>query len=264
MPGPHSKFLLVTRIGFAARGLMYILVAWLTLRLGRGEDAGPALAYLQTGAGKAVLAAMARGFGAYGAWRLLDEGLDMEQRGTGPKALIVRLSHAGSGLIHLWLGFKTAKLALGGHAQGGSSEAAENGAAVAIAFPSGHVLLLAAAAIVLCVAIAQLSHAIRLSFLKHLTPEARRKWWVKVAGAGGYAARGIIFAMAAWLLYRAAIDRSPAEAGGLGDALTNLNDAIRNGVAAGLALFGSYSLIEAWFRILKDPQVKARVKEALP
>jgi hypothetical protein len=263
VPGSQSKFLLLTRIGFAARGLMYLLVAYLTFRLGRGADSGAALSYLKTGPGRAVLAAMAVGFAAYAAWRVIDAALDMEHRGNGAKALIVRISHAGSGVIHGWLGFKTAKLALGGSAQGGSSEAAENGATTAMQWPGGDWLLLVAAGIILFVAGVQFSHAVRRKFLRHLRGAARDKWWVNLAGIGGYAARGIIFAMAAWLLYRASMDHAPAEAGGLGDALTLMHDSVRAAVAAGLALFGSYSLIEAWYRIIPDPKVKRRVEAAV-
>jgi hypothetical protein len=263
VPDPQSKFLLLTRIGFAARGVMYLLVAYLTLRLGRGADSGAVLAYLNSGAGRALLAGMAAGFAAYAAWRIIDAALDIEHRGNGAKALIIRISHAGSGLVHGWLGFKTAKLALGGSAQGGSGEVAENGAATAMQWPGGDWLLLVAAGIVLFVAGVQLSHAVRRKFLRHLRGGARDKWWINFAGVGGYAARGIIFAMAAWLVYRASMDHAPEEAGGLGDAMTMMNSSLRVAVAAGLALFGSYSLIEAWYRIIPNPRVKRRVQAAV-
>lgn len=262
MPATDSKFLLLTRIGFAARGLMYLLVAYLAVRLGRARDASEALEYL-TGAGRAVLAAMAVGFAAYAAWRLLDAALDCEHRGTSLKALGVRIAHAGSGVIHAALGFKAARMALGGSSQGGSSETAESGAATALALPGGDWLLTAAAAVLAGVAIVQFSHALRGRYLRHLRAEARGKWWVVAAGSGGYTARGIIFGMAAWLLYRASAGGSAAEAGGLGDALVNLPGPLRTAVAAGLALFGAYSLIEAWYRMIVDPKVKERLKEAV-
>ena len=263
MPATDSKFLLLTRVGFAARGIMYLLVAYLAVRLGRAKDAGEALEYVSSGAGRAMLAAMAVGFAAYAAWRLLDAALDCEHRGKGLKALGVRIAHAGSGLIHGALGFKTAKLAMGGSSHGGSSETAETGAATALTLPGGDWLLTAAAAILVGVAVVQFSHAVRRRYLRHLRPEARGKWWVIAAGSAGYAARGIIFGMAAWLLYRASADGIAAEAGGLGDALVNLPGPLRTAVAAGLALFGVYSLIEAWYRMIVDPKVKERVKEAV-
>lgn len=255
-----SGFLLLTRIGFAARGLMYLLVAYFAVRLGRAEDAGEALAHLRTGPGFAMLAGMALGFVAYGIWRLVDAGFDVEGLGNGVKGAGVRLAHAGSGFIHLWLGFKTIRLALGdAAAKGGSSEAAESGAATAMTLPGGDLLLIAAAAILLAVAANQLVKAARRRFLRHLTPAAQRKPWVIFLGVAGYAARGLLFATAAWLLYRSQAEHSPAAAGGLGDALTNLPGLFRILAAAGLAMFGAYSLIEARYRVIRDPQVVHRV-----
>ena len=258
-----SNFLRLTRIGFAARGLMYLLVAYLALRLGRAEDAGEALEYLNSGAGRAVLAAMAVGFAAYGLWRLVDAAFDVEHPGGGAKRAIVRIGHAGSGILHLWLGYKSAKLALGGASQGGSSEAAENGAATAMTYPGGDLLLIAAAALLLIIAAAQWRSALQQRFCRHLDARARDKLWVKLVGMAGYAARGTLLAVAAWLLYRAAVDHRPAEAGGVGDALMNLPGGLQMLVAAGLAMFGAFSLIEAWYRIIPEPEVGHRLKEAV-
>jgi hypothetical protein len=258
-----SHFLLLTRVGFVARGLMYLLVAYLTLWVGRAEDAGEALAHLRRGGSAILLAAMAVGFGAYGVWRLVDAALDVEHRGHGAKGAMVRLSHAGSGIIHLGLGFKAARLTLGdAAAHGGSSQAAEDGAATAMTLPGGDLLLFAAASILLIMAGNQLLKAVRRRFLRHLIADAQRKPWVILIGIAGHAARAVLFAVAAWLLYRAAIDHSAAEAGGLGDALTNLPGLYRTLVAAGLAMFGAYSLIEARYRVIPDPHIGARVAEA--
>ena len=258
-----SAFLLLTRIGFAARGLLYLLVAYLTVWVGRTEDAGEALAHLRSGGSVILLAAMAVGFGAYGVWRLVDAAIDTEHRGNGLKGAGIRLSHAGSGAIHLGLGFKAVRLALGdSSARGGSSQAAEDGAATAMTYPGGDALLFAAAAILLAMATNQLIKAARRRFLRHLTPAAQRKRWVILIGVAGYAARGVLFAVAAWLLYRATMDHAPSEAGGLGDALTNLPGLYRNLVAAGLAMFGTYSLIEARYRIIREPHIARRVAEA--
>jgi hypothetical protein len=66
-----KAFEAVTRLGFAARGLMYGAIGWLAFRSGRTEDASGVLAYLASGAGAAVVAVMAVGFFSYAAWRLL-------------------------------------------------------------------------------------------------------------------------------------------------------------------------------------------------
>jgi hypothetical protein len=258
-----SAFLLLARAGFVARGLMYLLVAWLALRLGRGEDAGEALAYLGSGSGRAVLGAMAVAFAGYAAWRLVDAALDTQERGSDAKALGKRLIAAGSFCIHAGLAFSAARLALG-HASsgGGSSRTAESGAATALHLPGGEALLLAAAAVLAGVAVAQIAMGVRLRFLHHMTAQAERHLWVKALGAVGYCARGLIFAAAAWLMARAALDHAPGEAGGLGDALGAMRGPVRAAAAAGLGLFGLFSLVEAWFRDIRDPKLGERAKRA--
>lgn len=263
MDAPRQGFLTLTRVGFAARGIMYLLVAWMAVRLGRAEDAGRALAYLGSGRGRILLAAMAAGFAAYGVWRLADAGFDFERRGDDWKKLAVRAGGAGSGLIHLGLAFTAARLALGsGGGGGGSSRKAEAGASIALGFPGGNVVLLIAAGILLGAAGFQVAKAVRRKFLEHLRTDVRDRWWVLAAGCGGYAARGAVFATAAWLLFRAGTDRRAGEAGGLGDALRALPHAAETAVAAGLALFGIFCLIEAWYRILPMRDVKRDVKAA--
>jgi len=256
-----SPFLLLARAGFVARGIMYLLVAWLALRVGRSEDAGGALAYLGTGGGRAVLAAMALGFAGYAAWRLVDAALDTSGRGSDLKGIGKRLVAAGSGVIHCGLAVSAARLALGGHRSGGgSSRTAETGAATVIHFPGGEALLLAAAAVLAGVAVVQIALGVRLRFMRHLSPEAERHLWIKAVGAIGYCARGLIFAAAAWLMFRASADHAPSEAGGLGDSLAALPALARAAAAGGLALFGLFSLIEARFRRMPEPHLKGRAK----
>lgn len=260
MSSVSPSFLLLTRIGFAARGLLYLIVGWLALRAGRAEDAGGALNWLAGEAGGLVLGALALGFLAYGIWRVADAAFDTQGKGDDAKGIAGRLAGAASGLIHLGLAFSAAKLALGDGAAGNSSDSAESGAATAMSLPGGEALLMIAAAILAVAGIAQFAIAVGRRFCKHLSPEARRRWWVLAAGIGGHAARGIIFLAAAWLLLQAGLDQRAEEAGALGDALTSLPGWLRAAVAAGLCLFGAYSLIEARYRIIPDPRVKDRVE----
>jgi hypothetical protein len=263
VPSVSPNFLLLTRIGFAARGLLYLTVGYLALKLGRAEDASGALGYVSHKAGAPVLGALALGFAAYGIWRLADAIFDTQNKGRDAKGLVGRLAGAGSGFIHLGLAFTAAKLALSGRSGSGSSENAESGAATAMSLPGGDLILYAAAAILVVAGFAQLGVAVRRSFCKHLSPEARNRWWVIAAGLGGHAARGIIFLVAAWLVFNATRHHHAEEAGALGDALLSLPGSLRAAVAAGLCLFGAYSLIEARYRIIPDPQVKRRVAGAL-
>ena len=263
VPNASPNFLLLTRIGFAARGLLYLVVGYLALKLGRSEDAGEALDWLRGKTGGMALGAMAFGFAAYGLWRVADAVLDTQGKGKGAKGAIGRVAGAVSGFIHLGLAYTAVKLALGDGSGGNSSEKAESGAATAMSLPGGEALLFAAAAILAVAGVAQIGIALKRGFCKHLSPEARNRWWVIAAGIGGHAARGVIFLAAAWLVLNAGLHHEAEEAGALGDALTSLPDSLRAAAAAGLCLFGIYSLIEARYRIIPDPHVKHRVADAL-
>ena len=259
-----SPFLILTRFGFAARGVLYLLVAYLALWVGRAADAETALEYLNSGAGRALLAGMALGFGGYGVWRLVDAALDLDGQGGDAKGVAVRLAHAGSGFIHSWLAWEASEIVLGSPPDRDEREAAEAGAAAAMGLPGGDLLILAGVAILLAVGAFQLFHAVKRRFLRHLAPPARNKAWVGLTGTLGYAARGAVFIVAAWLLFRAWGAGSPDAAGGIGDVLALLSAPLRIAAAMGLAAFGAFSLIEARFRILPDPHLEARMKEAVP
>ena len=263
MPSVSPNLLLFTRIGFATRGLLYLLVGFLALRLGRIEETGGAMRWLRGQAGGMVLGALAFGFACYGAWRLFDALLDTQNKGRDLKGAVKRVAGGGSGLIHLGLAYSAVKLALGGSASGNASDRAEGGAAMAMSVPGGEALLWAAAAILAVAAVAQFGIAGRRSYCKHLAPGARNRWWAVAAGSGGHAARGAIFLFAAWLALRAGLDHRPGEAGALADALRTMPGWLRTAVAGGLCLFGAYSLIEARFRILPEPAVGDRLKSAL-
>jgi hypothetical protein len=263
VPSASPSFLLLTRIGFAARGLLYLIVGYLALKLGRAEDAGGALDWVSRQAGGLVLGALALGFAAYGIWRATDAVFDTQAKGRDLKGIAGRLAGGLSGIIHLGLAYTAAKLAIGGGGSGGdSSDSAESGAAAAMSLPGGDLILYGAAAILAVAGVAQLGIALRRSFCRHLAPGAQHRWWVIAAGFGGHAARGAIFLAAGWLVFNATLRHRAEEAGALGDALLSMPDGLRAAVAAGLCLFGAYSLIEARYRVLPDPRVKQRVADA--
>lgn len=242
-----QAFEVVTRLGFAARGLMYGAIGWLAFASGRTEDAGGILAYLESHVGGVLVVVMAAGFFSYAAWRLLEAWLDTEDRGSDAKGVAVRLAGAGSGLIHLGLGAAAVLTAL--HARGGGGgDAPESGAATALSIPGGEALLYVAAAVAAGVGIQQFRKAWSLKFLRHLKPEAAKRGWIAWLGRLGYAARGVLFLVIGWLLVRAAQAHNSGAAGGMDDALGSLPRMVQIAVAAGVFLFGLFSLTEAVYR----------------
>jgi len=242
-----KPFEAITRLGFAARGLMYGAIGWLAFRSGRTEDASGVLSYLATGAGAVIVAVMAAGFFAYAAWRLLEAWLDTEGRGRDIKAIGVRLAGAGSGLIHL--GFGSAAVLAALHIRrGGGGDAPKTGAAMALSLPGGDLLVYLGAAIFAGVAIQQFRKAWTARFMRHLDCSPAVHGWISWLGRAGYCARGAVFLTIAWLLVRAARAHSSAQAGGIDDALGALPHNAQLAVAAGVFLFGLFSLAEARYR----------------
>jgi hypothetical protein len=254
-----GKFETLTRAGFAARGIMYMLIGYLALKTGRSAGSGGALEYLASGAGKFLLAAMALGFLGYGIWRLSEALLDTEGNGADGKGIALRAAGFLSGLIHLGLAFYAAQLAFGAGGGEGSSSGAEQGAATALSLPGGEALLLAAGAVLLLTGVFQIVKAAKLSFLRHLDKRAANEAWVQWSGRLGYAARGLVFVAAAYFLWRAGSRNSSAEAADTGDALMSFPETLQMMIAAGLFLFGLFSLVEARYRRINDPQVLERL-----
>ncbi|WP_114954433.1 DUF1206 domain-containing protein [Sphingosinicella terrae] len=256
-----GAFEAVTRLGFAARGVMYGLIGYLALRLGRTEDGAGSLAYLSSPMGRILLVLLAVGFIGYGLWRLAEAVLDSEGHGDDAKGRAVRLGGAVSGFIHLGLAWLSLKLGLTDDA-GGGGDSLERGAAAVLEWPGGEWLLTAGAFVLLVTGGYQLVKAVRLGFLRHLEPTAAHRAWVAWLGRAGYLARGIVFLAMALLLWRAGAEADAGEAGGMGQAMDAMPPTLRWAIALGLFLFGLFSLVEARHRRLSNPDLVRRLKRA--
>ena len=253
----------LTRIGFVARGLIYFLIGFLALRTGRAEDGSGVLEYLNSGSGKLLLGAMAVGLLAYGFWRLSEASINSEGHGTDAKGIGARVGGFISGLIHVGLGLYAASLALGGGQGGTSGDGTQQNAATALSLPGGQVVLTLVAAGLAVTGLLQIIKSVRAGFLKHLDQRAAGKAWIKAAGRAGYAARGVVFLIMASFLWQSARQADASEAGGMGSALASLPPTLQLIVAAGLLLFGIFSIVEAIYRRITDPHAVARLGGAV-
>jgi len=110
--------------------------------------------------------------------------------------------------------------------------------------------------------LAQAWSAYKLDFLKQLDGRAAQRAWVKWSGRLGYVARGAVFVMIGLLLWRAAGAHDPGAAGGVGEALGAFSGTGHLLVAAGLGLFGVFSLVQAVYRRITNPQVVQRLERS--
>ena len=244
---------LCTRIGFVSRGLLYIMLGLLVLGSGRIEGPDGVLRYLGGGFGTWLLILMIVGFVGYGLWRVGDALFGTEHPGHGKRSLAERVGAGASALIHLLLAWYAVELVTeAGRSSGGAS--ANEQAGMVLELPGGQ-LLLGAIAVGLAVAgVMQLVKAIKCTFLGELDLHAQDEW-VKWLGRIGFAARGIVFLLAAWFLVDAALSGEAEEAAGIEQILAWLQSPMNLVIAAGLLLFGLYSLVEARYRRLHLPDV---------
>ncbi|RAK52514.1 DUF1206 domain-containing protein [Phenylobacterium deserti] len=256
------RFETFTRLGFAARGVLYLLIAYLAIRAGRDAGSSDVLRSLADGPARLLLGLIALGLLAYGAWRCLDAAEDLEGAGSGAKGAVSRLGHALSGGAHILLGLLAAGLAIGLVGQGGGGEGADRAAGFALDLPGGSLLLRLVAAAFVVGGFAQAWSAYKLEFLKQLDGRAAQRAWVKWSGRLGYAARGAVFVMIGLLLWRAASAQDPGAAGGVGEALGAFSGTVHVLVAAGLGLFGVFSLVQALYRRITNPQVVQRLERS--
>jgi len=268
MPNDASSALtILTRMGFAARGLLYLVIAWLVLSAGRAADPSRALGYLSSGGGKPLMLLMIAGFVAYGVWRLSDAAFNVERHPADRKGAGQRFAAAVSGLIYLFFAWQAVRLVSYGATAGSSGNRAQDSAATALHLPGGTWLLFVASAVLVGVGIAQMVNAWRCKFCRHLHPHVQYAEWVKTIGRGGYLARGIVFLISAFFLFRAGLESRAAEAGGMEQAIAWLDRPWDVIVAAGLGLFGVFSLIEARYRVIHDVPVDRladKAREHLP
>ncbi|OAN58259.1 hypothetical protein A7Q26_14650 [Sphingobium sp. TCM1] len=258
-----DRMTLLARIGFAARGLVYILIGWFALDValhgGETTDNQGALGTLADAPlGHILLAVCAVGFSGYALWRLTEAITDPEKRGRTLKGKFERLGYAISGISHIMLATAAGRLALEQTAkQQGSpgDESAQGWSAWLLGQPGGVFLLVLAGILLLIIAAAQALKAYKARF-DELGGDVPAPSYVRWIGRWGYAARALVFSLIGWFIISAALNHDPDRAGGLGEALEQLRAqdegaVLLSVVALGLALFGLFSLIEARYRRMK-------------
>jgi len=258
----QTKFQWLARFGFVTRGLLYIVIAWLVIVNGRTEDLTGAIKYVGHGFGRLLLAFLAVGMASYGAWRLCDAALGMDSGRHHAKAWRKRIAAAGSGAIYLYLAWKACRFMLGYHREVGT---VRQNAATALHLPAGDIALGIAALVLAGAGLVQFWKAASCSFLDDLS-EAASEPVARWVGRIGYSARGIIFLTIGWLLAHAALSHRASYAGGLEQALDALRGPLQFPIAAGLAFFGAYSIIEARYRTIRHPpsqHIRQKVEAAV-
>jgi Domain of Unknown Function (DUF1206) len=246
----------LARVGFAARGILYIVIALLVITTGRAEDQSGAMDYLGHGLGKALLIAMTAGFIAYGIWRLSDAALNIEAHEDGVKGYGGRAAAAGSGIVYLFFAWRAVHLIEGVSSGGGGTQEAVQ------RMHGDHTMFTIAGLILLAVGGYQLFKAAKAGFCKNLDAGVANAGWVKITGRIGYGARAIVFLISSYFLLHAGLsDGGGTPKPGMDRVLAWLSSPWDVLVALGLLMFGLFSFIEARFRRIHEVPVSSMARQ---
>jgi hypothetical protein len=254
----------LARLGYAAKGVVYVLVGWLAAGAARGVGELPSgseeafTAVLEKPFGRTMLAVIALGLIGYTLWRVVAAVADPERKGSDPKGMAVRAYYLGSAVVHGALAAGAVRLLVGGRARGGGGDEVPTHTATLMAQPFGRWLVALAGAAFLAAAVQQARLALgryRRKLRFYRLPDWAQPAVGPVVGFG-LMSRGLVFAIVGGFLVAAALHARPDEAKGLAGALGTLLAQPAGAwllalVAAGLAAYGVFNLLMARYRSIR-------------
>jgi hypothetical protein len=247
----------LARAGFAARGIVYVIIGILAIKLAAGaggttaNQQGALRAIGRQPFGEVLLILVAIGLGGYALWRLVRALL-----GHGPEGSdsgVDRVAALASGIVYAGLCAVAVEILLD---SGGGSGGAQKTTAGVFGWPAGTWLVGIAGAVFIGVGLYQGYRGIGKDFLDDSKTEQmspRTRTWIVCVGTFGHLARMVVFCLVGVFLITAAVDYDPNKAVGLDGALAKVDHAVYGSfllglVAAGLIAFGAYSLSDARYR----------------
>lgn len=218
------------RLGYAANGVLNLLIGWLALQVawaggGQEASAGGALETLAaTPVGGVLLWVLLVGFVLLGLWQLATAAVGGDT--------MDRVKAAGKGVGYLVLAGLTFTTVNG---SGGSDDASSWTARV-MEQPLGRVVVALVGLGIVAVGAYHVHKGWTETFLRDL--EEHPGTWVRRAGKAGYVARGVALGIVGALVVVAAATADPEQAKGLDGALQTLREAPLGQVALTLVALG--------------------------
>ena len=245
----------LARAGFAASGLVHILIGVIavSLAMGRGggesADQSGALAQLAAAPGGVFLLwAATAGLAALGLWHLLSAFLDRSS-GSGKDRAKHVVKNGAKGVVYLAIAATAGTVAAGGSAS--SSGSTRSLTADLLATPGGVVLVVAIGLVLIGIAGYLVFKGVTRRFEEDLRmPAGTAGTAVRVLGTVGYVARGIALAGVGVLFLVGAVTNDPEKSSGLDGALKSFLDlpagvVILIVIGAGWIAYGVYAFFRA-------------------
>ncbi len=245
------------RGGYVAKGLIYLLIGALALRLaaglkgGRLMDPGGALVMLMRQPfGQIIVAILGIAILAYSAWQFVAAIWDTRRKGRGWKGWMGRALTTIKGAAYGAVGWQALRLVMGMRSTSTRPSAV---AADVLTVPLGDIFLFLVGAGVAVYGAFELRDAVGSRFGDDFDEHRFRREtgsWAVAIGCFGNAARAVLLMTIGVALITAAVQREPGEAGGVAHALATLFSqrygiVLAGAVAAGLTCFGLFQFMHA-------------------
>lgn len=254
------------RIGYGARGFVYLSVGILTLLavLDLMDDAvgtRGAIAWLaKQPFGRGWLLLLGLGLTAFTGWRLLQAVFDADREGRSWRGLKTRFTQAVSGLGYMALAITAFSLLAHTPADPAAAEIVRGRqeAERILSLPYGDWLLIGVGLGVAGVGIAHVVRAWRTNFTAYLVCSARLCRRVAPLARVGYVARGLAWLPLAALIFLSGLRSEASQVTSFGGALDVLERQpagswLLASTALGFVAFGVFSFVEARFRRIRPP-----------
>ncbi|AIE84732.1 DUF1206 domain-containing protein [Fimbriimonas ginsengisoli] len=244
----------LARLGYVAKGVIYLLIGAFAFMAAIGyggkktNQAGAINSIRDLPFGNVLLIGLGVGLAGYAVWRLVEAAGDPEGKGT-----LKRIGYVISALAYGGFGYAALSVAFTGDE---ARSQPQQSAARLFGLPFGAQLGMALAAGFVVGAFVQIANGLGGKFLKALKREEMSEDQFSLArwtGGIGLIARGALFGLIGWLLWRASSDHNAGEAGGIDRALTTVAQApfgsfLLAMMGVGLVCYGIYMWVEARFR----------------
>lgn len=254
----HDWFKPFARLGYGVRGLVYLMLAFFiasaALTTGSSGDSRDAVRFITQSTASTILTPLLIvSLAGYCLWRIVQAVFDTDDHGIKPTGLAVRAGLLGSATTYGFLMVYAFSLWWGGMFSSGDGSGG-GFARMAAGFIGAGPVSLILSAIFLFVGGAHIWKALSGKYRDHIEASPQAERWIDVAAIGGLCARGIIFLVIAFLLFRHGLAGQEGEAS-LAAALDFIAGLpfgawLLGATGAGFLLFALYSFAEAiWRRI---------------
>ncbi len=261
MVDKSEKFNWLVRVGYFSRAILYSVLGLIALtsagKIAEGTN-GIFRAIEDFPAGTLILWLMVVGLFAYALFRFCSTFFDIENQGSDTKGWAKRIGHAGSGIGHLALAYSAYKFA--GSESSGSGDGTQEAVSGVLSMDFGGTILGLLGVAFFLTALFQFKKGYTGEFMHRISAQAPDA--TRMIGGIGYAARGVVYGVIGWSLFKAGFMSAGAEqVKTLGDAVASLagEGIVFTLTAIGLLLFGLFSLVLARYRIIPDLGADGRV-----